>query len=159
MKRNILRTIFFATLLLSLAPVAPAQYVGACSNVSAAGMWGMTETGTLVLPTGAVPVAAIGSSTVDASGNMSGTLTSSLNGTLSVDTINGTVTVNSDCTGTMTVGVYSSGKLQRTVGLAFVLDDNAREVRAIVTSVVLANGASLPPVLTLTFARMFPWFN
>jgi hypothetical protein len=72
-KRNIVRTIFFfATFLLSLAVVASAQDERACSAAGVAGEWGYTETGTLFLPTGAVPYASVGSYTLDADGNLSG---------------------------------------------------------------------------------------
>lgn len=158
MKRNIVRTIFpFATLLLSLAAVASAQDEGTCSNAGVAGEWGYTETGTLILPTGAVPYASVGSYTLDADGNLSGARTASAGGTIQKATIKGTATVNSDCTGTETLSFYDeSGNLISTAVKALVFVDNAREVRKIITSAVLPNGTSVPAVLTTNAKKLFP---
>jgi hypothetical protein len=161
-KRNIIRTVFFfCTLLLSLAAVASAQDrddVRTCSNASVAGTWGYSETGTLYLPTGAaVPYASLGRYTLDPDGNYSGTRVASVGGTIQKATFKGTATVNSDCTGTVTISFYGeSGNLLSTVIKTLVYVDNAREVRAIVTSVVLPNGASLGAVLTTNAKKQFP---
>lgn len=149
MKRNIVRTIFFTTLSLSLAAVAPAQDDGACSNARVVGTWGYTYTGTLILPTGAVPAASVGRFTLDTAGNFSGTQASSLGGNVGQDTLKGSASVNGDCTGTLTLRIYDpSGNLLRTAVLAFVVVDNAKEIRGIFTSLVLPAGTSLPTIIT-----------
>jgi hypothetical protein len=127
---------------------------GPCSNAGVAGEWGYTETGTVIPTTGAVPFAAVARYTLDADGNLSGTATSSSGGSTANVTLKGTGTVNSDCTGTLTVGVYESGNLLRTAAFAFVYVDDAREGRAIVTSLVLADGASVPAVLTVDAKKL-----
>ncbi len=148
MKRNIVRTIFFATLVLSLAAVAPAQADGACSPDMLVGTWGYSETGTLYNPAYTGPYASLGSFTIDADGNVSGARTASAGGTIVTATLKGTATVNSDCTGTLTVGFYDqSGNLTSTAVKAVVYADNAREARAIITS--------SQSVLTTTLKKLF----
>jgi hypothetical protein len=141
MKCNIVRTTFFVTPLLALATIAPAQNGGACSNARVAGTWGYTYTGTLILPSGGVPTASVGRFTLDAAGNFSGTQASSLGGNVGKDTLKGSADVMSDCTGTLTLYIYDqSGNLLRTAVLAFVVVDNAKEIRGIFTSLVLPIG-------------------
>lgn len=157
-KRNIVRTVFFlATLLLSLAAVASARDDRGCSAARVAGQWGYTITGTLILPTGPVPFAVVGKLTADAEGNSSAMQTTVVGGNVSEETLKATFTVNSDCTGTQTVSVYDqSGNLVRTATLALVLDDNAREVRGIFTSLVLQpSGTHVPAVLTSNARKLF----
>jgi hypothetical protein len=64
--------------------------------------------------------------------------------------------VNPDCTGTDTIQVFQDGTLVRTTTLHVVYDDNAREARAIFTSLLLPNGASLPSILTIEARKIFP---
>jgi len=128
-----------------------------CSTASVAGAWAYTETGMVIPATGAVSFNAVARYTLDAEGNMSGTATSSSGGAVSSVTLKGSGTVKSDCTGTLTVGVYTTaGTLLRTVTFAFVYVDNAREGRAIVTSLVLANGTAVPAGLTINSKKLFP---
>jgi hypothetical protein len=161
-KRNIIQTVFcFATLLLALAAVASAQNVRTCPFGSPSGHWGYTWTGTIILPTGPVPAAALGRSTLDDEGKFTSTQTSVVGGQVSDDTVKGTYTTNPDCTGTMTASVYDkSGKLLRTAIWATVADDNGRESRSIMTSlvVVLPDGTSVsvPAVITMNSTRQFP---
>jgi hypothetical protein len=77
-----------------------------------------------VLPTGAVPVGAVGTLTVDAGGSVSGKEARSVGGGFADETITGTWTVNSDCTATGIVNVYESGTLVRISGISLVFDDN-----------------------------------
>lgn len=100
-------------------------------------------------------LAAVARYTLEANGNLSGTATSSSGGTVANVTLKGIGTVNSDCTGTLTVGVYALGALVRTVDFDLVYVDNAREGRAIVTSLVLANGTAVPAVLTVDAKKLF----
>jgi hypothetical protein len=158
MKRKIVWTIsFFATLLLSLAAVASAQVPRTCSLAGEAGEWGYTVTGTLILPTGAAPFAVVGRNTIDAEGNFSGTQTTVVGGKVVENTTQGTITVNSDCTGTITVNIYDqTGKLVRTATWATVAVDNQRELRAIATSLVLQpSGTSVPAILTMNAKKEF----
>ena len=158
MKRNMVQTICFAVLTLSIAAAALAEDRGICSDSRVAGEWGYSGTGTLFLPPNdpaPVPFAIVGRWTLDAEGNVSGTQTSSLGGTTSEDMLTGTATVNSDCTGTLTVGIYDKGALARMAVWALVYVDGAREVRGILTSLVLPNGVSLPAVLTSNGKNLF----
>jgi hypothetical protein len=159
MKRNFVRTVLLATLLLGLAASGSAQQWGSCSAAMVAGTWGYTLTGSLIPPTGAVPYASVGQFTVDMFGNVSGERTVSANGTIVPSTIKGTATVNSDCTGTLTEGFYDqTGKLLGNSVKAVVYTDNGREARAIVTSVLQPNGASVPAVLTMSARKLFVAF-
>jgi len=126
-----------------------------CSNASVAGDWAYTETGTVIPATGAVPFAAVAKYTLEADGNLTGTATSSSGGSVSNVTLQGTGTANSDCTGTLTVGVYASGNLVRTANFDLVYVDNSRKARAIITSLVLASGTSVPAVLTVDAQKLF----
>ncbi|MDX6461334.1 MAG: hypothetical protein QOE55_5031 [Acidobacteriaceae bacterium] len=126
-----------------------------CSAAAVAGDWAYTETGA-VFPTGvAVPFAAVARYTLEADGNLSGTATSSSGGTIANVTLKGTFTVNPDCTGTLTVGVYASGNLVRTASFDVVYVDGARGARGIVTSLVLVNGTIVPSVLTIDAEKVF----
>ena len=159
MKRfTIVRTVLlFVALLLCLPAVTSAQDGRTCSNARLAGTWGYTKTGTIYLPTGAALFASIGTLTFDAAGNVSGTLEASLGGTIGKSELTGTFTMNSNCSGTMAFGVYDqSGNLLRTITMALVLDDKARELRGLMTSLVLPNGMSLPTVITGNARRLFP---
>lgn len=155
MKRNITRTICFISLVFGLARIAPAQIRGACSSFSPAGTWGLTHTGTIIFPTGAVPVAIVGIITVDGNGNLSGAQTSSLGGQISKTTLQGTLTMNPDCTGTFTASVYDqSGSLLRTVVWDCVYVNQTREAFGVATSLTLPNGASLPTIMPGQAKRM-----
>jgi hypothetical protein len=160
MKRNNLSTLFFfATLLLALAGVASAQAEPAwtCTAPKVAGDWGYSETGTVYFPSGPIPYASVGSYTLDADGNLSGARTASAAGTILTATLKGTATVNSDCTGTLTINFYDgNGNLQNTVTKFLVYVDHGREARAIVTSVQKPDGSSVPTVLTTSARKLLP---
>lgn len=164
MKCNIVRTVSFATLLLSLAAVASAQGHRHCSNASLAGTWGYTETGTVILSPappapGPVLAAAVGTYTFDAHGNFSGTQYSTSGGSVGADTKEGTYTVSPDCTGILTLDAYRAGILQRHSVWAIVLVDNAKEIRAMMLSMAILTlppTISVGPVMTMTARRLFP---
>jgi hypothetical protein len=150
---NLFAGILLAAVALSAVPSVHAQQ---CSLASVAGKWGYTYRGTIVLTTGGVPVAAVGRFTLDADGNLSGTQTRSNGGVSAEETITAKVTVNADCTATGNFSVYQpqNGQLVpvRTAVLAFVFDDDSRELRAIFESLTLVNGPapqSLPVVITV----------
>ena len=138
--------------LMTLTIVGAALFIGlplsaedrSCSNAGVAGAWSYVETGN-VYPAGvAVPFSAIASYTLDGSGNLSGSAVSSSGGAVSSVTLQGTGTVNSDCTSTLTVGIYSRGTFVRTVTFAIVYVHHGSEGLGLVTSLVLANGTSVP---------------
>ena len=157
MKHQSARTMVFTALVLAVAAVGWADDGRKCSNALLAGTWGYTKTGTIYLPTGAALFASIGTLTFDAAGNVTGTLEASLGGTIGNSEVAGTFTMNANCSGTMAFGVYDqSGNLLRTVTMALVLDDKARELRGLMTSLVLPNGMSLPTVITGNARRLFP---
>jgi len=153
-------TIFVAMLHVGLAPAVwgQDQEDNGCSTARAAGEWGYLYTGTLILPTGAAPVAAVGRYTADKQGNISGTQTRTIApGEASHEVIKETVTVNSDCTGSATISVYSqSGTLLRTGVLAAVFLNNQREIRYLFESLVLPNGTSIRVVITADAKRLSP---
>lgn len=157
MKRNLVRTtlamISVATLYLGLVPAA--QAAETCSNAKAAGNWGFTLAGTLILPTGPVPGAAVGRLSVDAVGNISGGEARNVGGGFANETLTGSWTVNSDCTATMTVNIYEAGVLVRTSVLALVLVDDSRKVRGVQESLALPDGTAIPVVITVEANRLF----
>lgn len=79
-----------------------------------------------------------------------------MGGGFAEETLTGKITVNPDCTGTLTANFFESGQLVRTSILATVTDDNTREVRMVQKSLVLPNGASIPVVITVEAKKMFP---
>ena len=141
--------------LLVVAGLAPSGQAGQCSLAGTAGKYGFTLTGTVILPTGPVPIAAVGRATLDAAGNASGTESRSVGGGFADETFTGTYTVNSDCTGTATIQFYESGQLVRTSVLSLVFDNNQKEIRMVQKSLELPNGAFLPVVVTVEARRIF----
>jgi hypothetical protein len=127
----------------------------ACTGATAAGTFGFTTTGTLILPTGPAPVAAVGLITFDLNGNATGSQDRSVGGAFAHETITGTFTVNRDCTIIVVANVYdSSGHLVRTSTIPGVLVDNGKHIRGIFETVVLPNGVNLPSVLTIEANRI-----
>jgi len=122
---------------------------------SGAGNYGFTLTGVVILPTGAVPIAAVGRATVDADGGVSGTESRTVGDGFAEETLAGTFVVNPDCTGTITLKFYESGQLVRTSTLATVTDDDSKEIRMVQKSLVLPNGASVPVVITVEARKIF----
>jgi hypothetical protein len=147
--------LFGVIFLTALAGIAPAAQAHGCTMSDVAGKWGYTYTGTIILPTGAIPAAAVGRFSLDAEGNISGTQTRNVGGCVAEETIKGTGTVNHDCTATYKVDVFDgAGNLLRTAVLASVFVDNATELRAMFASLVLPNGASLPTVITIDAKKL-----
>ena len=169
MKRNISRTlliVFVATFFVSMAATAQAKVKDPqCTLARAAGDWGFTTTGAIILSTGAaVPVAAVGTFTLDAAGNLAGSQTRST-GIPGVkpasETFKGTAPVQADCTGKATIDTFDeSGTKVRTSTLDFVDLSNETEARAIYTSVtnIQADGTRVPlqVVLTIDYKKLFP---
>jgi hypothetical protein len=160
MNRHSFRIACCVVLVVGLAGAAAAQG-RACSNHTVKGAWGYTETGSVIAPTptgGTVVVtaAAVGRYDFDKAGNFEGEQNSSANGVVGPDTKQGTYTINPDCTGTLTLTVYRGSVAQRLSVWAFVIDDDGREMRAIMTSMTLPNGIPLSPIMTMTARKGIP---
>jgi hypothetical protein len=95
-----------------------------CSAASLHGTFGFTATGTV---DGVGPVARVGWETFDGEGNASGTVTTSLNGSVSPSTFTATYTVNPTCTGTATENDSNLGLVHDDL----VIVDAGREIQAI----------------------------
>jgi hypothetical protein len=127
----------------------------ACSGATAAGTFGFTTTGTLILPTGPAPVAAVGLVTFDLNGNATGSQDRSVGGAFAHETITGTIAVNRDCTIIVVATVYdNSGTVVRTSTIPGVLVDNGKHIRGIFETVLLPNGINLPSILTIEGNRI-----
>src|SRR5205814_7742504 len=126
----------------------------ACTSATAAGTFGFTTTGTLILPTGPAPVAAVGVVSFDRDGNTTGSQDRSVGGVFAHETLIGTLTVNRDCTISLVANVYDgSGNLVRTSTTPGVLVNNGKRIRAMFESVV-SNGVSLPSALAVDADRI-----
>jgi len=154
MKRAFQSVLYGAILLVASAGMTPTSHAGQCSFGSSAGGYGFTLSGVVILPTGAVPIAAVGRANLDAAGNVSGTESRSVGGGFADETFTGTYSVNADCTGTTTLRFYESGQLVRTSILSIVFDNNSREIRMVQKSLQLPNGAFLPVVITVEARRI-----
>src|SRR5262245_46367186 len=148
MKTLARRTALLLLIICSLAPILPAQ-AHRCSRTGAAGKYGFTLNGVVNLPTGAVPIAAVGRADLDSDGTVSGTEARSVGGSFALETFTGTYTVNADCSGTTTLQFFESGRLVRTSVLSIVFDNHEREIRMVQKSLQLPNGAFLPAVITV----------
>jgi hypothetical protein len=137
MKRTIAPTtlvLFAIVFVLGIAPRAQAGENRGCSNATLRGSFGYTASGTL-LPTAvpaplAGPFGEIGRQTFDGNGNTTATATINANGNIVNVTIEGTYTVNPDCTGSMTRDVSPLGV---TAHDDLVIDDDGVELRTIAT--------------------------
>ena len=155
MKLNLLQTTLGLIFIVTMASLVPEVHANSCSLAGSAGQYGFTLTGVLILPTGSVPIAAVGRAGLDAAGNVSGTESRSAGGEFADETFTGTYSVNADCTGTATINFYESGQLVRTSALSLVFDANSREIRMVQKSLQLPDGALLPVVVTVEAKRIF----
>jgi len=137
MKRHIAHTalgIILCSTLLAIAQTAQANSnANACTTSDVAGQYGYTSGGTIVSPP-VGPFTAVGHVTLTDSGTFSGAQTTSIAGNFFEETVQGTFTVNSDCTGSATVYVYHGSTLVRTTELHLVWDHDENEMRAIFLS-------------------------
>jgi hypothetical protein len=151
MKHNIARSglavVFAVALMAGLAAPAHA-WNRPCSLASTAGNWSFTDNGTVV---GIGPRTAVGVFTLDGNGNLlNGVATSSLNGSIADETFSGTYTVNSNCTGTLSVGIYVSGVLTYTLTANLAFDDDMKALRGLFTSAVVEpSGTPLSTVIAI----------
>ena len=143
--RSSLTVVCSAVLLAVLAPVAHAAN---CSTATVAGNWGADLTGTLVLPTGPVPAAAVLRAVVDVEGNITGTEARNVGGDYADETFTGSWTINANCTGTVTASFFENGELVRISVLSIVFDENSREFRMVQKSLTLPDGTQPPVVIT-----------
>ena len=134
---------------ITLLPVVHAEAPKGCSLETVAGNWGFTLTGSAILPTGPVLVAAVGRFTADEQGKLIGTEARSVGGGYADETVTGNWTVNPYCTGTLQANIYESGQLVRVSVTTMVFDDNAKEGRMVQKSLTLPNGTELPVVIAL----------
>ena len=143
-----------AVLAIAALFLVPNLHAG-CTNATILGNWGFTGTGVVILPTGAVPVAAVGNVHFDLEGNVSGNQDRSLGGAALHETFSGTYTLTRSCALTITANVYDdAGNLQRTTVLKGVVVNNGNRSRMIYDTITLPNGAPLPSVLTLEANRV-----
>jgi hypothetical protein len=149
MKRStILTTMSFLALFVLLAGLTPPAQAANCSTATVSGNWGATLTGTLILPTGPVPIAAVLRAEVDVDGNFAGTEARSVGGGYADETLAGKWTVNPDCTGTVIASFFEDEKLVRTSALAVVFDENSKQFRMVQKSLTLPDSTQLPVVIT-----------
>ena len=151
MKNKVARTglaaIFAVALMAALAVPAHAWNPPSCSLAGAAGKWSFTDQGTVV---GIGPRTAVGVLAMDGAGNLTnGVATSSLNGSIASETFSGTYTVSSDCTGTISVTIYSGSTELFAVTLFTAFDSDMRHMRGIFTSAVTPGGTALATVVNL----------
>jgi len=156
MNRRMVPSVFLTTCLGLVFSMTPLQAEAAhCSTAAQAGNWAYTYTGTIFTPSGPLPAAAVGHFSEDAAGNLTGSQARSVAGSSGVEDISGKASINKDCTGTATIGVFVNGVLQQTAVLALVVDSNMNHARAIFQSVTLPDGTNLPVVITIDYTRVF----
>jgi len=144
MKRN--ATLTTLTLILGALFAASSLFADdhQCTYKKAAGDFGYTATG---IRNGIGPVVAVGRYTLDVHGNvLNGSQTISFAGLIAEETFTGTVSLNSDCTGTAVIDVVSP-VLNRTTHTSFVIVDNDNEARQVFTDP--------DTILTLEAKRIF----
>jgi hypothetical protein len=108
-----------------------------------------------ITSTGAVPVAAVGKVSVDPSGRVTGSESRSVGGDYAEETMSGTLTLNSDCTGTITVEFFENEALVRTSVLSVVFVSGQTELQMVQKSLTLPNGVTVPVVITANAKKQF----
>ena len=130
-------TVRFATIVLaacvSLAAFATQAAAGErCTNAALVGSYAFSVARNnvdVLLPGGPGPFHAVGKNTYDGHGHMSGTIVISSNGVVIPAVFSGTYRVRPDCTGSKSAAL----SIGATVNFEFVIDDDLREVRMIVS--------------------------
>lgn len=154
MKTSILRTLLVLGVVLAATLVPFQANAAQCSTASTAGNWAYTYTGTIFTPNGPLPAASVGHFHQDAGGNITGSQARSVAGQSGPEDISGTISVNSDCTASLTINVLVNGQLQRTAVLAAVFDSSGNHVRVIFQSLTLPDGTNVPVVITIDGNRV-----
>lgn len=128
-------------------PAAAQAGESSCSVDRAAATWTFTDNGTVI---GVGPRVAFGKFTLTADGRLrNGVATSSLNGVIANETFYGTYTVNSDCTGTISIEIFSGDTELFAVGVNVLFGDRMQRLNGIFTSVVTPGGVSLPTAIAV----------
>ena len=149
------RAVLVLSFLVTMSPyLTMPTHAQQCSAAGVAGGYGFTITGTLLSPT-PIPLAAVGKASFNANGDFSGTEARSVGGGFANETLKGTFTVNSDCTGTLTADVFESGNLVRTSVFSIVFDNDEKELRAVQQSLTLPDGTLVPAVITAEGKKTF----
>ena len=154
MKTSILRTLLVLGVVLAATLVPIQANAAQCSTASTAGNWAYTYTGTIFTPAGPLPAASVGHFHQDAGGNITGGQARSVAGQSGAEDISGTISVNGDCTASLTINVLVNGQLQRTAALAGVFDSSGNHVRVIFQSLTLPDGTNVPVVITVDGNRV-----
>ncbi len=158
MKRNLLVVMFAAVLSgslnVSMIPAARASGDGGCSLASVVGTFGFTYSGVAIPPTGPVPVAAVGRFRTDAAGDFVGEESNNAGGGSTNETLQGSITVKHDCSGSLVANVYEHGTLVRTSYIHIQYENNANEILAIFQKITLPDGSNLPVVITIDGKRI-----
>ncbi len=144
--RIVFAIVSLSVLYMTLASQAAAEH---CSLAKAAGAWGATLTGTIILPTGGVPAAAVLRIRADHNGNFSGVEDRNVGGQFVHETLSGSWTISPDCTGKVNASIFQDGTLARNVVLSIVFDDDSKQLRMVQQSLTLPDGTSIPVVVTL----------
>jgi len=145
---------------MSVISMVPTLQARPCSNATAAGSWGFTTSGTFLFPSPSGPVLVpnvnVSIFTADEAGNFVGSQTRNVAGVATDETIRGTLSVNSDCTGTIIARAFdaSSGALVDTSTLNIVLVDDGRKLRALFVNTVDAHGAPVRSVQSVAGERV-----
>ena len=155
MKRNITRTLLVITCLATFTVSMVSTTQAPCSNATAVGVYGFTTTGSIIGPSGPVPVVAVGRITFTSAGTVFGSQTRSVGGSTAVERLAGTFSITPNCTGTIIAQVFVSGALVRTSTLATIWVDSGRKARAVFKKTVLPDSTILPTVLTTEADRLF----
>jgi hypothetical protein len=148
MKRSFAKTLTvtaITALALGIASTAYADDKG-CTNATMRGTFAYTSSGSIASPPEiAGPFAEVGTQSFDGQGNTTAAVTLSQDGNILPVTVTGTYSVNSDCTGTMTLQV---APIDVTVDVFFVIDDSGNGFQAIETDAGL--------VITRVGRRLYP---
>jgi hypothetical protein len=155
MNRNTKVALWFGTIMTAMLALTPPADAHGCTMMDAAGKYGFTLTGVLLTSTGPVPAAAVGRAVVDFSGHVTGTEARNLGGGYAEETMSGTLSLNSDCTGTMTLEFFEAGTLVRASVLSVVFVDHQQELQMVQKSLTLPNGATVPVVITAVAKKQF----
>ena len=147
-RSRIVVAMFTSLLVSGFAQVSAAE---GCNDASAVGSYAFKVDGTNVsipLPGGPGPFAAVGKNTYDGMGHMAGVIVVSSNGTIISATYTGTYHVNTDCTGYKTFTLSIGGTVGPTIDMDFVLDDDLREIRMIISDPGFAVSGSARKLFT-----------
>lgn len=154
MTSRLAKSLFLPLLIFSLTTAVHASNKS-CSFPNTNGDWAFSYSGNIFLPSGPVPVASLGLFK-QTNGSLTGSETRNLGGAVAEETLTADYTVNADCTASYTFQVFDAGVLVRTATVKVVFDYNGRSVKGIFTSLVLANGPSLPNLITVDAKKIFP---